>query len=347
MNKISNQLWGNVKGQDVYLFKIENASGAYVELSNYGAAIVSIYVPDQYNELGNVVLGFKTLEGYLADDCYIGSTIGRFANRIGGARFTLDGTTYLLEDNDHGNSNHGGRNGFNNSVFDFIIDGDVLSFQYLSRDGEGGYPGNLQCEVRYQWTKNNELIIAYTAVSDQKTVVNLTSHAYFNLGGAEENILGHELFIFSDLIIAADPNYIPTGLIVPAAELTFNSHKIKEKLSIKAGQVSGLNVCYFLGDEYPSVLMPAAVLSEKKTGRVMEVFTTYPGLMLYTGDFLHSKNAGHQGKLYQPFDGLCLECQSLPDSPNHAGFPSTVLLPGETYHHSIVYKFLLKPEYEF
>jgi len=332
MNRITQHLWGNIQNQDVYLFKIENTSGAYVELTNYGATIVSIYVPDRNNELGNVVLGFENLESYLADDCYIGSTIGRFANRIGGARLVIDGMTYLLEDNDHGNSNHGGRNGFNTKVFDFSIDEGRLSFETLSRDGAGGYPGNLEFKVGYQWTDNNELLIDYSAICDQKTVANFTNHAYFNLAAGTENMLDHELTVFSDLVVASGPNYIPTGLIVPADDLAFKQHKIKEKL----------NVCYFLSPQSPPVLQPAAVLSELNSGRMMEVFTTYPGILVYTADFLHSKNPGHNGKLYGPFDGLCLECQYLPDSPNHAHFPSTVLRPGEVYAHRIVFKFSTK-----
>lgn len=339
MSKISSQLWGNVDGQDVYLFKMENPSGAYVELSSYGATIVSIYVPDRQSELANVVLGFPSLEGYLADDCYIGSTIGRFANRIGGAKFVLDGLTYLLDDNDRGNSNHGGINGFHTKVFDFNIEADHLIFKTLSRDGEGGYPGNLQFEVSYQWTADNELLIDYHALSDKKTIASFTSHAYFNLSGGKENILDHELSVFSDLVVDAGTDYIPIGLIVPANDLAFNQHRIKDKLCTVPGKVSGLNVCYLLKQPYPYTLKRAALLSDPKTGRVMEVLTSYPGLMVYTGDFLRSKYPGHQGNLYKPFYGLCLECQYLPDSPNHANFPSVVLLPGEKYQHSIVYKF--------
>lgn len=337
MSKISYQQWGTFKDENIYLFKIQNSSGSYVELTNYGATLVSIYVPDQKNKLGNVILGFPTLEGYLDDNCYIGSTIGRFANRIDQAQFILDEKTYLLEENDHGNTNHGGKNGFNSKVFSFSIEGEILSFTTLSEDGQGGYPGNLSFRVSYQWTDSNELLIDYEAVSDQKTIANFTSHAYFNLASGAANILDHELTIYSDLIVEAKADYIPTGFIVPAKKLSFTQNKIKEKVTINNGHISGLNTCYFLDKKDK-----ACVLSDELSGRVMEVFTSYPGVLLYTGDYLNSKHLGHASKYYEPFDGLCMECQYFPDSPNHLHFPSTVLNSGDIYKESIVFKFGIK-----
>lgn len=344
---ISHQPWGNHEHKKVYLFRMENSSGAYVELSNYGAALVSIHVPDKHHQLGNVILGFPALEGYLDDKCYIGATIGRFANRIDKAGFVLDGKKYLLEDNDNGNSNHGGHDGFNSRVFSFSIREDTLSFRLLSEDGDGGFPGNLELEVSYRWTEQNELHIDYTAVTDRPTVANFTNHAYFNLTAAPTKIFGHELIVYSDLIVAADEDYIPTGLFVPAGNLSFKGNKLSEKLQVLQHEekglpeedISGLNTCYFIEQKDAEAPAQVCTLSDPASGRVMTVFSSYPGLMLYTGDFLSSKRPGHQSQPYAPFDGLCLECQFLPDSPNHEHFPSTVLNPGDTYKQRILFKF--------
>lgn len=339
MSKISYHLWGIHKTEKIFLFKIENNNGSYIELTNYGATLVSIHVPDRANELGNVILGFPELEGYVDDNCYIGSTIGRFANRIDQAKFVIDETTYNLEDNDNGNTNHGGKSGFNTKIFNFSIEGNVLAFTLLSSDGEGGFPGNLKLKVSYQWNEHNELLIDYTASSDKKTIANFTNHAYFNLTGGNENILNHKLTIYSDLYLELKANYIPTGSIVPAADLSFNQNKIKERISIINDHISGLNTCYLLDKKDKGFIVPACVLTDQQSGRILEVFTSYPGILLYTGDYLNSNHRGNSSRLLEPFDGLCLECQYLPDSPNHPNFPSTILNPKEIYKQSIIFKF--------
>lgn len=322
---ISDQLWGTHAGKDVRLFSLRNSSGAAVELSNYGATLVSIYVPDRNGELGNVVLGYPDLEGYLEDNAYLGSTIGRFANRISGAAFSLDGHRYELEANDGINSNHSGKSGFHNKVFDAEITEDQLTFSLYSPDGSGGFPGNLSLKVNYRWTENNQLMIGYTAATDKKTVLNLTNHAYFNLSARPAKVSGHELRIGAGEVLEAGADHIPTGKLIPAAEFSFVGNRVRE----------GLNKCYVLKPAGEA----AAVLSDPRSGRVMTVFTSYPGLMLYTADFLKSKRPGHYGERYGPFDGLCLECQFYPDSPNQAAFPSTVLEPGELYEQHITYQF--------
>jgi len=322
MSSLSWKSWGTYENEDVYLFRIENRTGAFVELTNYGATVVSIVVPDKNKKLGNVILGFPKLQNYIHDTCYLGSTIGRFANRIAGAGFNLDGINYQLEANDNGNSNHSASAGFNSKVFDYLIDEDRLIFRILSRDEEGGYPGNLTLEVCYQWTNDNTLLITYTAVTDKKTVVNITNHCYFNLSAiASRNILGHQLAINTESMLEAGTDYIPTGRIVKtdAAHLT----SLKE-----------INTCYVLNK--PGV---AATLKDPDSGRILKIHTTYPGLMLYTGDYLESKSNGHLGKPYEPLDGICLECQYYPDSPNHSNFPSTILEPDHLYQESITYKF--------
>jgi aldose 1-epimerase len=327
VSKISFEVWGIDNGRVIYLFKIENASGAYVELTNYGATLVSVNVPDKDGEIGNVILGYPSLSGYLNDTCYIGSTIGRFANRIADAKFELNGVTYQLENNDGTNSNHSGASGFNYKVFGYTITGDELVFDIASEDGDGGFPGNLNLKMSYKWTEENELLINYYAVTDKTTVANFTNHAYFNLNPNAGNILNHKLTINADNIVKAATDHIPTGLIAPAGKLAFDKQRVGNEI----------NTCYVLNQQAEQT--PACVLSEETSGRVMTVFTTYPGVMLYTGDYLNSNTPGSNGKTHQPFDGLCLECQFFPDSPNHPHFPSTVLNPGETYQHNIAYKF--------
>ncbi|NQX56011.1 aldose epimerase family protein [Pedobacter panaciterrae] len=321
-SSISRKSWGNFKNKDIYLFKIENKTGAFVELTNYGATVVSIVVPDKNNGLGNVILGFPELQGYLEDICYVGSTVGRFANRIARASFNLDGIDYQLEANSNGNSNHSASAGVNSKVFDYIVDDDRLIFKILSKDGEGGFPGNLTLEVCYQWTSDNALLITYTAITDRKTIVNVTNHCYFNLSAiADRNFLNHRLKINAKSMLESAADYIPTGRLVRTNGSELNDLK-------------GINTCYVLDKNGA-----AATLVDPESGRVLDVYTSYPGLMLYTGDYLESRCNGHLGEPYKPLDGICLECQFYPDSPNHPSFPSTILKPDHLYQESITYKF--------
>jgi len=333
-SNISKEPWGKFRDKNIYLFKMKNKSGAFVELTNYGATIVSVVVPDKHHVLGNVVLGFPELQGYIDDHCYLGSTVGRFANRISNAAFNLDQTRYQLEANDNGNTNHSASAGFNDKVFDYFVDDDRLIFRLLSADGSGGYPGNLVLEVCYQWTDLNELLIGYTAETDKKTIVNITNHSYFNLSGQNGNFFNHQLTINAEKIVEATEDFIPTGAIIEAGTFEFKSTKIADRIISKSNEPKGLNICYVLNNKNQ-----AAVLLDPQSGRSLEIQTTYPGLMLYTGDYLKTAHAGHLGIPYQPFDALCLECQYYPDSPNQPGFPSTVLHPGGTYQESITYKF--------
>lgn len=339
---ITKKHWGSVDGQEIYLFRLDNAKGCYVELTNYGATVVSINVPDKQERLHNVVLGFNSLAGYLQDSCYIGSTVGRFANRIANARFTLDGVAYLLEPNDGVNTNHSASAGFHNKVFDYEIKDEQLIFRYLSKDMSGGYPGNLQFEISYQWTNNNELKIAFKASADKKTQVNFTNHCYFNLAGTAQKIFDHRLTIYAGSIVEAGEDYIPTGNIIEAAELSFKNTRIVDRMTAVQSHIKGLNVCYVLDGYKPKQQQLAALLSEQYSGRELAVYTTYPGLMLYTGAYLKSKVPGNQHVTYQPFDGLCLECQYFPDSPNQPDFPSTLLLPGTLFEETITYAFNTK-----
>lgn len=336
---ITNRPWYISEEGTIHLFRMENTSGAYIELTNYGAALAAVYVPNRAGKLGNVVLGFPDAAGYLNNLSYMGATIGRFANRIAGAKFELDGNTYLLEENDGFNTNHSGRAGFNTRLFDFSVENNTLIFSLLSKDGDGGFPGNLQLKVSYRWTENNELLIDYWAVSDQKTIANFTNHTYFNLSASLQKIFDHKLIIQAGSVVEAGADYIPTGLIVAANGLSFKGNSVEERVSVNSdGAIAGLNVCYVL-DKRDWQKVPACVLTHEQSGRVMKVYTSYPGLLLYTGDFLSSTSLGHRGKVFEPFDGLCLECQYFPDSPNQPGFPSTVLPAGLAYQQSIQFKF--------
>lgn len=331
--KISQQHWGKADDKDVYLFRIQNESGAYIELSNYGASLISVYVPDKKGVLDNVVLGFSSLAAYVEDTCYLGRTIGPFANRIANASFELDGVVHYLEPNDSTHCNHSGSTGFHQQVFDFDINGGEITFSLLHEDGTGGFSGNIDVRVTYAWSTDNQLSISYAAQTDHRTIVNLTNHAYFNLAGGKQNIFNHHLTIDASGVLETRSDYIPTGRIIPiAGESTFQKTPIADQLD---NSQKGINSCYVLkqGNNF------AAELHDPQSGRSMQLFTSYPGLMLYTGGYLTSNYQGHHGKVYQPFDGLCLEAQYFPDSPNHPNFPSAVLHPGAEYQHEIKLKF--------
>ncbi|SEJ75577.1 aldose 1-epimerase [Dyadobacter sp. SG02] len=327
MNLIACTPWGGIESRPVYLFRLTNSSGAFVELTNFGAALVSAHVPDRYGRLGNVVLGYENLQGYLTDPNYMGVTIGRFANRIGCAAFELDGRRYLLEANDGANTNHGGPQGFHRQVFNHEIGENYIAFHYTSPDGEGGFPGTLELRVRYEWTEDNALIIGYQATTDLPTIANFTNHAYFNLSAEKSVIDGHKLQIFAQNIVEAGADHVPTGLIKPAGAFAFGGNDIGQKIRQENGKKTGINICYIL-DKQADNLSEACKLSDPKSGRSLIMRTTYPAIIAYTGEYI-------AGQIHQPFEGLCLECQYFPDSPNHPVFPSATLRPGELYDHLI------------
>lgn len=338
--KITSRLWGRHHDEDVFLFKIENEKGAYAEITNYGATVVAVVAPDKDGQLGHVITGFPELEGYLQDNCYIGSTIGRYANRIADAKFDLDGQTYHLEANDGENNNHAGKSGFNFRVFNWVIVGDTLQMTLHSADGDGGFPGNLYLTVTYSWNDKEELFINYKATTDKPTIANFTNHAYFNLLGFQHKIYNHRLKVNSSLVLHAWDNYVASGAVIPAGDKAFNNDKLSDKFKIGDEQVTGLNLFYIIdGEPNEQGLTHAATLSEEITGRTLGVYTNYPGVFLYTGDYLNSTLPTHTGKPSKPFEGLCLECQHYPDSINHANFPQAVLRPGETYNQTILFKF--------
>lgn len=333
INKIVCEPFGVCDGKEIFNFRLTNVHGNYVELLNYGAIVKSIVVPDKNGIKENVVLGFPTLEGYLKDKSYIGATVGRFANRINNAEFSIENKRYYLDKNDGKNNNHSGSAGFNSKVFDFLIKDDAIVFILESKSGEGGFPGNLKTKVMYNWTDKNELKIKYLALADEPTPLNFTNHSYFNLSACKEKIQHHILKIEADKIVESTEDYIPTGKILPAENYTFQNYKLGDVM-----KNSGLNTYYIFND---NKIRPdfSCELFEEKSGRKLLVKTTYPGVQLYTGDYLNSTVLGEHGKFYEPFDGLCLECQYYPDSPNHAHFPNTIFEAGQVYNETIIYAF--------
>lgn len=332
-NIIVYESFGWYADQEIFKFKITNSHRNYVELLNYGAIVKSITVPDKNGRKENVVLGFPTLEGYTKDNAYLGATIGRFANRIKNAEFSIQNKTYYLDKNDEKNSNHSGSAGFNSKVFDFEIKEDTVIFSLESSSGEGGFPGDVKLKVVYKWTDQNELKIQFLAEASELTPLNFTNHSYFNLSACKDKIHNHKLTIQGSKILESTADYIPTGKIILADEYLFLNDKLADIMRNK-----GLNLYYIL-DRNNVDENAVCELIEEKSGRVMRVYTSYPGVQLYTGDYLDSSIMGEHSKLYQSFDGLCLECQYYPDSPSHEHFPNTLFGAGQIYNETISYAF--------
>lgn len=347
MRSIQASEFGAIDGQPVTLFTLTNASGANVGIIEYGGIVVSLNVPDRDGNLGDVVLGFDTLDAYVADTPYFGAITGRYANRIAAGKFEIDGTAYELPVNNGPNSLHGGIKGFDKVVWKGTPaeSGDGVSFAYVSQDGEEGYPGTLESTVTYTWTDSNELRIDYEASTDKPTVVNLTNHSYFNLkDGGASSVLDHVLMINASQYTPVDATSIPLGEI---ASLDGSPLDFREPAAIgtrigeedeQLGFGAGYDHNYVI-DRDADGLALAATVSEPETGRVMDVLTAEPGVQFYSGNFLDGHHIGKGGVAYQHRSGLCLETQHYPDSPNQPDFPSTVLRPGETYKTSTVYKF--------
>jgi len=341
------------KGEPVQLYTLRNSKGLEASITNYGAILVSLRVPDRNGNVADVVLGFDSLHGYLSEHPYFGAVIGRYGNRIAGGRFVLDGLEYNLARNNGENHLHGGIRGFDKAVWrpkELQAGGDsCLEFTYLSEDGEEGYPGNLTATVRYTLTEDNELRLDYYATSDKATVINLTNHSYFNLAGAGNgDILAHRISINADSFTPVDRGLIPTGELRPVAGTPFDfrqPHAIGERIDGKDQQLvygKGYDHNFVLNGPAGS-LRPAARVIEPGSGRVVEVPTTEPGVQFYTGNFLDGTIRGKGGAAYGHRYGFCLETQHFPDSPNQPQFPSVVLRPGAKYQSTTVYKFSTDP----
>lgn len=330
-------------GREVMLYTLINPNGLRARITNYGAILVSLEVPDRKGELADITLGFDSLEGYLKVHPYFGATVGRYANRIGKAQFTLDGVVYKLAANNGENHLHGGIKGFDKAVWkpeDVKVESQKtwVKMSYISEDGEEGYPGNMACTVTYTLTGDNELKISYEAEADKKTIVNLTNHSYFNLAGqGTGDILGHELMLNADKYTPVDAGLIPTGEIrsVQNSPMDFTSSM---SIGSRINQVEGgYDHNYVLNSGGTPVL--CAEVYEPTSGRVMTIHTTEPGVQLYTGNFLDGTLIGKGGKIYKKHYAFCLETQHFPDSPNKSNFPTVVLLPGQKYTSETIYKF--------
>lgn len=339
------------EGRPVTLYKLTNAHGVEVGAMNYGGIIMSIRVPDKNGKFADIVLGHETMEGYIPNPPYFGAIVGRYANRIAGGTFNLDGKTYTLPKNDGPNTLHGGMT----RTFDKVVwDAEPLkgatgvAFSYLSKDGEEGFPGNLKTTVTYTLNNDNELIIDYEATTDKPTPINVSQHSYFNLKGeGNGDILDHEIMINADKFTPVDKNLIPTGELraVKGTPFDFTTPtKIGSRINDNYEQL-------VLGHGYDhnwvinrsgSGMVLAARATEPTTGRVLEVSTTQPGVQFYTGNFLDGTITGKHGHVYKRRYGFCLETQHFPDSPNHPDFPNTILRPGETFHEKTIFKFSAK-----
>ncbi len=338
-------------GKKVDLFTLKNSKGMTVQITNYGGKIVSILVPDRNGELGDVCLGYESAEGYFNGSASIGATMGRFANRIANAQFTLNDSTYHLAKNNGEHTIHGGAKGFRFKVWDAKqIDDQNLELTYFSKDGEEGFPGNLTLKAFFTVTDENELQLKYHASTDKPTVLNVTNHAFFNLAGeGNGDVLNQELMVNSDAFTPVDATAIPTGEIKNVEGTPFDFRKmtrIGERINVDEKQlkfVGGYDHNYVLKNKIGELVL-AAKLYDPSTGRVMEVKTTEPGLQVYTANSLTGQgpDIGKAGKPYGSRSSICLETQHFPDSPNHPNFPTTVLNPGEDYVSMTIYSFSTK-----
>lgn len=351
--RITRQRFGRTaEGIPVDLFTLSNRNGMEAKITNYGGIVVSVKVPDRNGKLEDVVLGYDTLEGYLKDNRpYFGAIIGRYANRIAKGRFTLDGREYRLAQNDGENHLHGGIKGFDKVVWKASAvrtrQGVGVRLTYRSRDGDEGYPGTVSVTVTYTLTDTNEVRIDYLATTTKKTILNLTNHSYFNLAGTGD-VLEHRLWINADLFTPVDRTLIPTGEIrsVKGTPLDFTQPTpIGARIEQKDEQLlfgHGYDHNWVLNKSDVSLTLAARV-EEPRTGRVLEVYTTEPGLQFYSGNFLDGSITGKANRVYGRRAGFCLEAQHFPDSPNKPHFPSVVLAPGQHYRQTTVYKFSVSP----
>jgi aldose 1-epimerase len=336
------------------LYTIKNKNGIVMQVTNFGAKIVTLFVPDKEGNFKDIVFGYENIKDYLDGDKYFGAVVGRYANRIAGGKFVLDGTEYHIPTNDGGkNALHGGDSGFDDAVWTGevlqTVNGEAVKLTLYSPDGDQGFPGNLYVEVLYTLTDKNELIVDYSAVTDKPTVVNLSQHSYFNLHGQDSGpILNHELVINADNFTPVDKALIPTGEISPVAGTAFDFRTprlIGERIASGEEQIvlgGGYDHNFILNKARAGELTFAASAYDILSGRFLEVLTTQPAIQFYTGNFLNGSETGKGGVVYNYRSGFCLETQHYPDSPNHPDFPSTVLRPGEEYKQQTIFRFSVK-----
>ena len=346
--EVTQQIWSfTPEGDAIILYEITNESGASVRLTNVGAAVVGINVPDRSGNLADVVLGYPTAEDYLTGDTScMGKTPGRFANRIARGKFTLDGTEYRLPVNNGPNHLHGGPKGFSSRIWEGRVEGDRVIFALDSEEGDEGYPAALYTEVVYDWSDDNCLDITLLAQSNGTTIINLTNHTYFNLAGESSgSVLDHLLMLNASEWLPTDITQIPTGEIasVEGTPMDFRSAKpLGEDIeadfdALRIG--AGYDHCWVVDGYQEPQMRLVAVLSESGSGRTLEVSSDQPGVQVYTGNFLGGSPKGKGGRGYEDRDGVAIECQAFPDSPNKPHFPSTTLHAGERYERHIQFRF--------
>lgn len=329
------------------LITFTNDSGAYVTLSSLGAGIVSVCVPDDKGNIADVVIGYDDPADFMADGPCAGKVPGRFANRIANGRFSLDGKEYELPINNGPNHLHGGPDGFQNHVWTVgSLTDDSVEFTLISKDGHAGYPGCIEVKAIYKWNDDNVLSLRLMANTDAATIVNLTNHTYFNLAGHNSGtVLNHRLQLNASHYLPTDETLIPSGEIASVAgtPMDFTAEYViggrigEDFPALKYGK--GYDNCWVLDKKSPGQLVTAAKLTDKASGRVLEVATTQPAVQVYTGNWLNGCPAGKNGAEYHDYDAVAIECQNFPDSPNHSNFPSPVLRPGETYDQLIEFRF--------
>jgi len=338
---ITRSSFGTTSGKEVFLYTLINSKGTEVKITNFGGIVTSWVSADKNNKKSSIVLGYDSLSDYLATHPYFGSIVGRYGNRIANGKFSIDSVEYTLAINNGPNHLHGGVIGFDKIVWEPTVENDSvpsLLLSYLSKDGEEGYPGNLNVDVHYTLTDEDELKIEYSATTDKKTVVNLTNHSYFNLTGDVANtILDHELQIDADHFTAVDSTLIPTGEITQVNGTPFDFTQ-PTKVGLRIDSVEGGYDHNYVFNKIDASLTKVASVSEQKSGRLLEVYTTEPGVQFYTGNFLDGTLKTSEGKVINQHAALCLETQHFPDSPNKPNFPTTLLLPGQKYHSITVYK---------
>jgi aldose 1-epimerase len=346
---VRKEVFGIHNGKEVYRLTLTNKAGNVIRLTNYGAKITWIEVPDRNGKKDNLTFGYDSFEGMINGDMSYGSVVGRYANRIARGKFSIDGVEYTLPLNNGPNTLHGGPGGWHSVVWDTeVLKGSEMpsvKFTYNSPDMEMGFPGNVQAEVIYTWTDSNEIVMDYKCITDKKSVINMTNHAYFNLHGAGNgDILDHELILRASSFVPIDSVSIPTGEIRPVAGTPFDfttPHTIGERINEEYDQLKmgrGYDHNYIL-DNKETV---DVTVYEPESGRVLEVITDQPGMQLYTGNFLNGSQIGHGGKAYNLRTGFCLESGHYPDSPNHPEFPTTLLNPGETFKSQTIYRFSVR-----
>ncbi|MBE6208943.1 MAG: galactose mutarotase [Rikenellaceae bacterium] len=334
------------EGEAVLVYKITNTAGASVELCNIGASIIAINVPDSEGNMTDVALGYKEWQSYLQDPAAMCKSVGRYANRIADGRFELNGKEFILARNNGPNHLHGGVDGFGTRVWEGSVEGNQVVFTLTSEDGDQGYPGELAVQVAYYWSEENELDITYRAVSSDDTIVNLTNHLYLNLDGAQSgSVLHHTLQLNCSKFLPINSVQIPTGELadVEGTPMDFRSAKsFAQDFDSDFNymqQVRGYDHCFVVDDWKRNILGKVGCLMSEKSGRKVEILSSQPGVQIYTGNWLQDAPANKEGKRFHDHDGVAIECQAWPDSPNHPDFPSVELKAGEMYIQKIVYRF--------